>query len=60
MIIKNGRIEVGKTPSVVTGDVSTLIIEGEPVKKDEKPTDPEFRKLASLIEITGKELDARA
>jgi hypothetical protein len=60
MIIKTGRIEVGKTPSVVTGFVSTLIVDGEPVKKDEKPVDSEFKKLASLIDVTGKESDARS
>jgi hypothetical protein len=48
-MIKNGRIEIGKTPSVVTGACSTRILEGEPVGDHEHPNDPEFRKLASLM-----------
>lgn len=48
-MIKNGRVEVGKTPSVVSGEKSQSICEGEPVRRYERPVDPGLRKLASLV-----------
>lgn len=54
-MIKTGKVELGKTPSVVSGLPSTKLVEGEPVRKDEKPTDPGLKKLAS--EVTQKPED---
>lgn len=46
---KTGRVQTGKTPSVVSGLPSTKIVEGEPVRKGEKPVDAGLKKLASVI-----------
>jgi hypothetical protein len=46
---KNGRVEIGKTPSVVSGKKSARLIEGEAVCAKEKPVDPGMKKLASFI-----------
>ena len=48
-MIKTGKVEIGKTPSVVSGKRSTKLREGEPVRKQEKPTDPGLKKLASAL-----------
>lgn len=47
---KHGKVEVGKTPSVVSGRPSTKIEDGEPVRKDEQPVDAGLRKLASVLD----------
>lgn len=49
-MIKNGRIETGKTPSVVSGKRSDRIENGEPVAGDEHPYDGNLKKAASQIE----------
>ncbi len=49
-MIKDGKVKIGKTPSVVSGKPAQVIKEGEPVRKDEQPTDPGLKKLASAIE----------
>lgn len=49
-MIKDGKVKVGKTPSVVSGKPSNTIKEGEPIRKDEKPVDPGLKKLAAAIE----------
>lgn len=35
-MVKNGRVEVGKTPSVLSGKPSEMIKKGEAITKDEK------------------------
>ena len=47
---KTGQIKIGKTPSVVTGEKSTVIEHGEPIKKGEKVVDPGLVKLAASLE----------
>ena len=48
MMTKNGRVQVGSTPSVVSGKPATKIVQGEPVRGSEKPVDPGLRKAASV------------
>ena len=48
-MIKTGRIEVGKTPSVVSGKPSTKLRDGEPVRKFERLDDPGLKKLAAVL-----------
>jgi len=47
---KTGNIEIGKTPSVVTGEPATAIEAGEPIKKGEQPVDPGLVKLANSLQ----------
>ncbi len=54
MMTKTGRVEVGVTPSVVSGKKSTKLVDGEPVRGDEKPTDPGMKKAASLVKPEAK------
>lgn len=36
MVTKNGRVEEGKTPSVISGKPCTEIVQGEPVCRGEE------------------------
>jgi hypothetical protein len=53
-MIKNGKIELGKTPSAVTGKPSKILQDGEPIRKGEKLVDPGLTKLAAALEETPK------
>lgn len=48
---KTGRVNIGKTPSVVSGKPSTKVVDGEPVRKKEHANDPGLKKLASMIPL---------
>lgn len=52
---KTGQVKLGKTPSVVSGLPSTKIVDTEPVRDGEKPSDPGLTKLASSLAETDKE-----
>ncbi len=54
-MIKDGQVKIGKTPSVVSGEPSETIREGEPVRKDEKPEDPGLKKLAAAVDLPSKD-----
>ena len=54
-MIKTGKVETGKTPSVVSGRPSEKIVSGEPVADREKPVDPGLKKLAAAITETPPE-----
>jgi hypothetical protein len=47
-MIKKAAVEVGKTPCVITGKPSQLIVKGEAVTKDSKS---KLKKLPKEIEI---------
>jgi hypothetical protein len=49
---KHGKVEVGKTPSVVSGRPATKIEDDEPVRKGEQPADAGLKKLASILDET--------
>lgn len=49
-MIKHGNVVVGETPSVESGRPSQTIKNGEPVRRNETPSDPGLRKLASVID----------
>lgn len=48
-MIKNAKVEIGKTPSVVSGKPSEAIVNGEAVRKDEikiiKKANKQLRKI---------------
>lgn len=46
---KNGRVEVDRTPSIVSGERATDIVDSEPVVAGEQPADPGLAKLASAL-----------
>ena len=48
-IVKTGKIELGKTPSVVSGDHATAVVDSEPVVAGEETVDPGLVKLGNLI-----------
>jgi len=50
-MIKDGKVEVGRTPSVVSGKPSQEVKEGEPICRGEKPEDPGLKKLASVLDV---------
>lgn len=54
-MIKTGRVQPGKTPSVVSGRPSTEIVDEEPVLHGERPVDPGLKKLASTFGTSEKE-----
>jgi hypothetical protein len=37
MIVKTGKLEIGKTPSIKSGKTATKIVKGEPLHKSEAP-----------------------
>lgn len=49
-MLKTGQVQVGKTPSVVSGERSTAVVEGEPVSGDERTEDPGLKKLAKALD----------
>ena len=49
MLIKNGRVEIGKTPTSETGQPCTEVHEGEPLEKGEKPK-KRIEKLAKMLD----------
>lgn len=51
-MIKHGKVEVGHTPSVVSGLPSEKLVKGEPVGNRERPTDPGLKKLAAALQDT--------
>ena len=51
-MIKTGKVEIGKTPSVVSGKPSKKIVKGEPLAKDEKETES-MQKLARAVRQLG-------
>jgi len=51
--IKTGRIELGKTPSSVSGQPSVAVVDSEPVALGETATDPGLKKLGSLLSNCG-------
>lgn len=53
-MIKNGKVEIGKTPSAVSGKTATRLVDGEPVRRHEQTNDPGLKKLASLIQVDMK------
>lgn len=49
-MIKNSRIEPGKTPSLISGKTSTKVEEGEPLATGEEiSTDRTVEKAASIL-----------
>ena len=44
-MIKNGKVEAGKTPSEVSGRRSQVIKEGSALRKDEKPPEKNIESL---------------
>lgn len=51
-MIKTGNIEIGRTPSVVSGQPSKTVKDGEPVAANENAVDPGLVKLAASLEDT--------
>ena len=51
---KNGRVEAGKTPSVVSGKISDRVEEGEPVRGQEHPDQDGMKKLAQVMKEDGR------
>ena len=49
-MLKTGQVQVGKTPSVVSGERSTAVVDGEPVSDAERPEDPGLKKLAKALD----------
>lgn len=49
MLVKNGRVEIGKTPSPETGKPCTKVHEGEPLEKGEKPK-KRIEKIAKMLD----------
>jgi hypothetical protein len=47
-MIKTGKIEIGKTPSVVSGKPSKKLVKGEPLAENEKDTQS-FKKLTRAV-----------
>ena len=50
MMEKRGRIEIGVTPSEVSGKPSQTIKEGQALRKDEAPVENTVEKVASLVD----------
>jgi hypothetical protein len=48
-VIKNGKIEVGKTPSEDSGRPCSKIVEGEPLDKQGKPQ-KNIEKVAQILD----------
>lgn len=47
---KRGVVELGVTPSEQSGQPGEVILDGQVLKKDEKPADNTVEKLAALID----------
>ncbi len=50
MMEKRGRIEIGTTPSEVSGKPSTKIKEGQALAKRETPQENTVEKMAALVD----------
>lgn len=48
MIIKTGKVELNKTPSVLSGKPAKKIVKGEPLAENEKETQT-MKKLARAV-----------
>lgn len=56
-MVKNGRVEIGKSPSVVSGKCATTIVSGEAIRYGEIDQIPDLEKLAaSLDNMVGLDL----
>jgi hypothetical protein len=50
MMEKNGRVELGTTPSEVSGRPSEVVKDGQPLCADETPATNTVEKVAALID----------